>query len=71
MYVVNGSDGRCIVTVRLIVGVRYLERPLMEVLLCSKIWHFLYIYTFQNAGNLIFFPVADNLPTADKVSGTD
>ena len=33
MYVVNGSDGRCIVAVRLIVGVRYLERPLKEVLL--------------------------------------
>ena len=33
MYVVNGSDGQCIVTVRLIVGVRYLERPLREVLL--------------------------------------
>ena len=28
MYVVNGSDGRCIVAVRLIAGVRYLERPL-------------------------------------------
>ena len=35
MYVVNGSDGRCIVAVRLIVGVRYLERPLKEVLLYS------------------------------------
>ena len=33
MYVFNGSDGRCIVAVRLIVGVRYLERPLREVLL--------------------------------------
>ena len=33
MYAVNGSDGRCIVAVRLIVGVRYLERPLREVLL--------------------------------------
>ena len=33
MYVVNGSDGWCIVAVRLIVGVRYLERPLREVLL--------------------------------------
>ena len=33
MYVANGSDGRCIVAVRLIVGVRYLERPLREVLL--------------------------------------
>ena len=33
MYVVNGSDGRCLVAVRLIVGVRYLERPLKEVLL--------------------------------------
>ena len=32
MYVVNGSDGRCLVAVRLIVGVRYLERPLREVL---------------------------------------
>ena len=38
MYVVNGSDGRCLVAVRLIVGVRYLERPLREVLLyCKKI----------------------------------
>ena len=33
MYVVNGSDGRCLVAVRLIVGVRYLECPLREVLL--------------------------------------
>ena len=33
MYVVNGSDGRCLVAVSLIVGVRYLERPLREVLL--------------------------------------
>ena len=33
MYVVNGSDGRCLVAVRLIAGVRYLERPLREVLL--------------------------------------
>ena len=33
MNVVNGSDGRCIVAVRLIEGVRYLERPLREVLL--------------------------------------
>ena len=33
MYVVNSSDGRCLVAVRLIVGVRYLERPLREVLL--------------------------------------
>ena len=40
MYVVNGSDGRCIVAVRLIVGVRYLERPLREVLL--------YIYILYN-----------------------
>ena len=32
IYVVNGSDGRCLVAVRLIVGVRYLERPLREVL---------------------------------------
>ena len=38
MYVVNGSDGRCPVAVRLIVGVRYLERPLREVLL--YIFHF-------------------------------
>ena len=30
MYVVNGSDGRCIVAVRLTVGVRYLERPLIK-----------------------------------------
>ena len=36
MYVVNGSDGRCLVAVRLIVGVRYLERPLREVLLYSN-----------------------------------
>ena len=33
MYVINGSDGWCLVAVRLIVGVRYLERPLREVLL--------------------------------------
>ena len=33
MYIVNGSDGRCIVAVCLIVGVRYLELPLMDVLL--------------------------------------
>ena len=39
MYVVNGSDGRCIVAVHLIVGVRYLERPLREVLLYS-LWVF-------------------------------
>ena len=37
MYVVNGSDGRCLVAVRLIVGVRYLERPLREVLLYCTI----------------------------------
>ena len=37
MYVVNGSDGPCIVAVRLMVGVRYLERPLMEVLLYTHI----------------------------------
>ena len=49
MYVVNGSDGRCIVAVRLIVGVRYLERPLREVLLynglClySRSWSLLYL----------------------------
>ena len=35
MYVVNGSDGPCIVAVRLIVGVRYLERP--EVLLYTYV----------------------------------
>ena len=38
MYVVNSSDGRCLVAVRLIVGVRYLERPLREVLLYSKFY---------------------------------
>ena len=38
MYVVNGSDGRCIVAVRLIAGVHYLERPLREVLLCVYIY---------------------------------
>ena len=37
MYIVNGSDGRCLVAVRLIVGVRYLERPLREVLLYRDI----------------------------------
>ena len=36
MHVVNGSDGRCLVAVRLIVGVRYLERPLREVLLYNR-----------------------------------
>ena len=39
MYIVNGSDGRCVVAVRLIAGVRYLERPLREVLL--------YYYNFK------------------------
>ena len=54
MYVVNGSDGRCIVAVRLIVGVRYLERPLREVLLyiihvrtCVKLYK-IYIYNNYN-----------------------
>ena len=42
MYIVNGSDGRCLVAVRLIVGVRYLERPLREVLL----YIYIYIYNF-------------------------
>ena len=37
MYVVNGSDGRCLVAVRLIVGVRYLECPLREVLLYTPL----------------------------------
>ena len=46
MYVVNGSDGRCIVAVRLIVGVHYLERPLREVLLCIYIYIYLYRTTF-------------------------
>ena len=41
MYVVNGSDGRCLVAVRLIVGVRYLERPLREVLLYIFLFCFL------------------------------
>ena len=45
MYVVNGSDGRCLVAVRLIVGVRYLERPLREVLL------YIYIYIYRIARN--------------------
>ena len=41
MYVVNGSDGRCLVAVRLIVGVRYLERPLIrEVLLYIIIYKY-------------------------------
>ena len=39
MYVVNGSDGWCLVAVRLIVGVRYLERPLREVLLYTTFAH--------------------------------
>ena len=38
MYVVHGSDGRCIVAVRLTEGVRYLERPLREVLLYMHIF---------------------------------
>ena len=42
MYVVKGSDGRCLVAVRLIVGVRYLERPLREVLL----YIYIYIYNY-------------------------
>ena len=37
MYVVNGSDGWCVVAVRLIVGVRYLERLLREVLLYIEV----------------------------------
>ena len=41
MYVVNGSDGPCILAVRLIVGVRYLERPLMEVILYTNTNSFL------------------------------
>ena len=44
MYVVNGSDGPCIVAVCLIVGVRYLERTLREVLL--------YTFFFVVAENL-------------------
>ena len=43
MYVVNGSDGRCLVAVRLIVGVRYLERPLREVLLYIYSFHYYFI----------------------------
>ena len=41
MYVVNGSDGRCIVAVRLIVGVRYLERFFFFIVtnLCISIGH--------------------------------
>ena len=51
MYIVNGSDGRCLVAVRLIVGVRYLERPLREVLL--------YIYILVNATALgLAYPAA-------------
>ena len=45
MYVVNGSDGRCLVAVRLIVGVRYLERPLREVLLYIYIYIYIYIHS--------------------------
>ena len=45
MYVVNGSDGRCIVAVRLIVGVRYLERPLREVLLYTGVSEWYVFYT--------------------------
>ena len=54
MYVVNGSDGRCIVAVRLIVGVRYLERPLKEVLLYSSkpyIWC-IHLTANQNKQNM-------------------
>ena len=52
MYVVNGSDGRCIVAVRLIVGVRYLERPLREVLL-----YYIYFYTYNYMYNIILINV--------------
>ena len=45
MYVVNGSDGRCLGAVRLIVGVRYLERPLREVLLYIGVFRYIYVYT--------------------------
>ena len=50
MYVVNGSDGRCLVAVRLIVGVRYFERPLREVLLyiyCIYIYTHVLLYNMQ------------------------
>ena len=46
MYVVNGRD-RCLVAVRLIVGVRYLERPLREVLL------YIYVPLVRPASNLV------------------
>ena len=46
MYVVNGSDGRCIVAVRLIVGVRYLERPLRVVLLYIYTYIYIIIYNY-------------------------
>ena len=52
MYVVNGNDGRCIVAVRLIVGVRYLERPLREVLLyieCIKCYKQVIINIFSGS----------------------
>ena len=47
MYAVNGSDGWCIVTVRLIVGVRYLEHLLREVLM----------YTVTNACKTFFLQI--------------
>ena len=47
MYVVNGSDGRCIVAVRLIVGVRYLERPLREVLLYICTYVYIHVIPFN------------------------
>ena len=54
MYVVNGSDGRCLVAVRLIVGVRYLERPLREVLL-YHVKFFSVNFSYENIFIRIFF----------------
>ena len=54
MYVVNGSDGWCIVAVCLIVGARYLEHPLREVLL----------YTVTNACKTFFLQTQMHQHTA-------
>ena len=64
MYVVSGSDGPCIVAVRLIVGVRYLERPLMEVLLYNNIYIYIYIYIYM----YIYIYVYIYIPTAKSLS---
>ena len=56
IYIVNGSDGRCLVAVRLMVDVRYLERPLKEVILYVYITQ-LYSWAYSRAGIYIYIHV--------------